>query len=74
MSNNLKNENLLTSKTANSLLEEKIPKIHKANNPERPVISLLNCHTSRISKFIDCYLQPEVRKLKSYVKYTTDFL
>ena len=44
--NNLKNENPLTLKTANSLLEEKIktpefrflPKIHKASNPGRPVI------------------------------------
>ena len=59
--NNLKNENLLTLKTANSLLEEKIktpdfhllPKIHKANNPGRPVISSINCHTSRISEFVD---------------------
>ena len=47
--NNLKNENLLTLKTANSLLEGKIktpkfhllPKIHKANKPGRLVISLL---------------------------------
>ena len=54
--NNLKNENPLPLKTANSLLEEKIetpefhllPKIHKANNPGRPVISSVNCHTSRI--------------------------
>ena len=52
--NNLKNENLLTIKTANSLLEEKIktpefhlPKIHRANNPGRPVISSSNCYTSR---------------------------
>ena len=63
--NNLKNENLLTLKTANSLLEEKIkipefhllPKIHKANNPGRPVISSVNCHTSRISEFLDYYLE-----------------
>ena len=80
--NNLKNENLLTLRTANSLLEEKIktpefhllPKIHKANNPGRPVISSVNCHTSRISEFADYYLQPEVKKLKSYVKDTTDFI
>ena len=66
----------MTLKTANSLLEEKIktpefhllPKIHKANNPGRPVISSVNCHTSRISEFVDYYLQPEVKKLKSYVK------
>ena len=47
--NNLRNESLLTLKTANSLLEEKIktpefqllPKIHKANNPGRPLLVLL---------------------------------
>ena len=61
--NNLKNENLVTLKSANSLLEEKIkrsefyllPKIHKANNPGRPVISSINCDTSRISEFVDYY-------------------
>ena len=59
--NNLKNENLVTLKSANSLLEEKIktsefyllPKIHKANNPGRPVNSSINCHSSRISEFVD---------------------
>ena len=69
-------------RTANSLLEEKIktpefhllPKIHKANNPGRPVISSVNCHTSRISEFVDYYSQPEVKKLSSYVKDTTDFM
>ena len=72
----------MTLKTANSFLEEKIkipefhllPKIHKANNPGRPVISSVNCHTSRISEFVDYYLQPEVKKLKSYVKGTMDFI
>ena len=80
--NIVKNENLLTLRTANSLLEEKIktpefhplPKIHKANNPGRLAISSVNCHTSRISEFVDYYLQPEVKKLKSYVKDTTDFI
>ena len=69
-------------KTANSLLEEKIetpefhllPKIHKANNPGRPAISFVNCHTSRISEFVDYYLQPEVNKLKFYVKDDRDFM
>ena len=51
-----------------------IPKIHKANNPGRPVISSVNCHTSRISEFVDYYLQPEVKKFKSYVKDTTNFI
>ena len=80
--NNLQNENLLALRTANSLLEEKIktpefdllPKIHKANNPGRPVISSADCHTSRTSEFVDYYLQPAVKKLKSYVKDTADFI
>ena len=72
----------MTLKTANSLLEEKIktpdfhllPKIHKANNPGRPVISSINCHTSRISEFVDYYLQPEIKKLKSYDKDIAYFI
>ena len=71
----------MTLKTRNSLLEEKIktpefhllPEIDEANNPG-PVISSIICHTSRISEFVDYYLQPEVKKLKSYVKDTTDFI
>ena len=55
--NKLKNENPLNLKTVSSLLEEKtqtlefhlLPKIHKANNPGRPIISSVNSHTSRIS-------------------------
>ena len=46
-------------KTAGSLLEEKIktpevhllPKIHKANNPGRTLISCINYHTSRIADY-----------------------
>ena len=54
----------MTSKTAN----------YQTNNPERPVVSSVNCHASRISEFVDYYLQPEVKKLKSYVKGTMDFI
>ena len=72
----------MTLKTTNFLLEEKVktpefhilPKIHQANNPGKPIISSVNRHTSRISEFVDYYLQPEVKKLKSYVKDTTDFI
>ena len=54
----------MTSKTVN----------YQTNNPERPVVSSVNCHASRISEFVDYYLQPEVKKLKSYVKGTMDFI
>ena len=43
-------------------------------NPWRPVICSINCHTSRIPEFVDYYLQPEVKKFKSYVKDTTAFI
>ena len=72
----------MTSKTANSLLKEKIKtlkfhlllKIHNANNPGRHVIISINSHTSRNSDFVDYYLQPEVKNLKSYVKDTMEFI
>ena len=51
-----------------------LPKIHKASNPGRHVISSINCHTSRMLEFVDYYLQPEAKKLKFYVKDTTDFI
>ena len=60
----------MTLKTANSLLEEKIktpefhllPKIHKANNSGRSVISFIDCYTSGISEFVDYYLKTEVKR------------
>ena len=51
-----------------------LPKIHKENNPGRPVISSVSCHTSEISRFVDHHLQDNVKELKSYVKDTTDFI
>ena len=32
------------------------PKVHKTNIPGRPVVSSVECHTSKISKFVDHYL------------------
>ena len=51
-----------------------LPKIHKTNNPGRPVISSINCHTANISKFVDFHLQDHVIQLPSYVKDTKDFI
>ena len=50
------------------------PKIHKENNPGRPVINSINCHTSEISRFVDHQLQPLVRKIPSYIKDANDFI
>lgn len=75
-----KDEGLITETVANGLKVQEPktskfnlnPKIHKENNPGRPVINSVDCHSSRISKYVDYHLQPEVCKLKSYTKDSTD--
>ena len=51
-----------------------LPKIHKVNNPGRPIVSSNNHPTERISQFVDFHLKPLVFTIPSYVKDTTDFL
>ena len=68
---------MLSSKTSKMLItmEPKtpkfytLPKIHKPNNPGRPVISSINCHTAKISQFVDYHLQDAVTKLPSYIRH-----
>ena len=51
-------------------------KVHKRleNVPEQPVISNCGFYTENISAFLDFYLQPLAREVKSYIKDTNDFL
>ena len=80
--NELKSSHLLNKKIANDLLssEAKTPqckmlqKIHKEGNPGRPMVSSIDCHTTKILKYIDNQLQPHVKELRSYVKDSTDFI
>ena len=80
--NELKSSHLLNEKIANDLLSSEaktpqfkmLPKVHKDGNPGRPVVSSIDCHTTKISKYIDNQLQPHVKELKSYVKDSTDFI
>ena len=51
-----------------------LPKIHKPNNPGRPVVSSIGCHTEKISQYVDHHLQPLNKALPSYVQDTTHFL
>ena len=44
------------------------PKIHKANNPGRPILSALSCPTELISSYLDKVMTPIVKSLPSYVK------
>jgi hypothetical protein len=50
------------------------PKIHKANNPGRPIVSNFNCPTEHISHYLSDLFQPIVNSLPSYIKDTTDLL
>ena len=51
-----------------------LPKIHKAGNPGRPIVSANGHPTEKISEFVDLHLQPYVNSLPSYLKDTTDYL
>ena len=80
--NELKSSHLLNEKITNDLLSSEaktpqfkmLPKVHKKGSPGRPVVSSIDCHTTKISKYIDNQLQPHVKELKSYVKDSTDFI
>jgi hypothetical protein len=51
-----------------------LPKIHKVNNPGRPIVSACSCPTTLISQFLDALFQPLVTELPTYVKDTNDAL
>ena len=43
------------------------PKIHKANNPGRPIVSACSCPTELISSYLDKVMAPIVKSLPSYI-------
>ena len=45
-----------------------LPKIHKANNPGRPIVSAVSCPTTHIATYLDLILTPIVKQLPTYVK------
>ena len=51
-----------------------LPKIHKANNPGRPIINSVGSLTETLSAFVDEILRKYYKQVKSYVKDTTHFL
>ena len=63
-----------SSKPKNTTFFYTKPKIHKKGIPERPVISSVNCHSSKMSEYVDCHQQPITREIPSYIKDTNDFL
>ena len=44
------------------------PKNRKEGIPGRPVISSVNCHSSKISEYVDYHLQQMVREIPSHIK------
>ena len=51
-----------------------LPKIHKPNNPGRPVISSVNSHTEKLSAYVDEFLRPLAQALPSHIRDTTDLI
>ncbi|KAL9952017.1 hypothetical protein ACROYT_G039216 [Oculina patagonica] len=51
-----------------------LPKIHKAGNPGRPIVSACSCPTSNISAYLDSVIAPLVKQLPTYVKDTSHAL
>jgi len=49
-----------------------VPKIHKTNNPGRPIVSACSCPTERISALVDDVLRPLVLALPSYTRDSSD--
>ena len=45
-----------------------LPKIHKSNNPGRPIVSACSCPTELISSYLDKIMAPIVKTLPSYIK------
>ena len=50
------------------------PKVHKTGHPGRPVVSSVNSHSAKISKYVDFHLAPEIPKIRSYIKDSNDFM
>ena len=50
------------------------PKIHKPNNPGRPIVSACSCPTELISSYLDKIMVPIVKSLPSYIKDTNHAL
>eukprot|EP00111_Clytia_hemisphaerica_P009129 TCONS_00026815-protein len=51
-----------------------LPKIHKTNNPLRPIVSGFDSPTDNLSRYLAHYLQPLVESLPTYLKDTKHFL
>ena len=51
-----------------------LPKIHKANNPERPIVNSIGSITEKLSEYVDENIKHLAKLVPSYIKDTTHFL
>ena len=51
-----------------------LPKIHKENNPGRPIVSACNCPTENIASYLDMVMSPLVCNFETHVKDTNHAL
>ena len=51
-----------------------LPKIHKPNNPGRPIVNNIGSITEKISAFVDEHLRKFTPRIPSYVKDATHFI
>ena len=84
--NNLINQawrlNIIDDTTYNNLLTKNqriptsylLPKIHKQNNPGRPIVNRTGSITGKKSAYVDKFLRRFAPRIPSYVKDTTHFL
>ena len=51
-----------------------LPKIHKQNNPGRPIVNGIGSIREKISAYVDQQIRHLVLKIPSYLKDTTHFI
>ena len=68
------NSTFLIPKNCRTPIFYLLPKIHKANNPGRPIVSACDSPTEKLSMYLDSFLKPLAQKVDSYIKDTAHFL
>ena len=51
-----------------------LPKIHKPDNPGRPIVNSIGSITEKNSAFVDAHLRQYTPRIPSYIKDTTYFI
>ena len=64
----------LTTKNPRTPIFYMLPKIHKPNNPGRPIVSGCDGPTEKLSAYVDSYIKPLAQKVNSYLQDINQFL